>query len=185
MIESSAIFSDDRVYRYVLTRSWDTGKPKCMFIGLNPSTADEIDNDPTVRRCINFARDLDYGTLVMMNIFGLRSTDPKVLYHSIDPVGPDNDYWLRTKKDEVNMVIAAWGNHGRLNQRSVHVITMIHEFHVLGITKLLEPKHPLYLRQDLYPIPYKQALKNPHFIPIRQAVPVTSLDHKFAPSRLF
>ena len=77
LIYSDAKFSNDRIYRYALWRVWDESLPKLLFIGLNPSTADEINDDPTMRRCIRFAKDLGYGTFIMGNIFGYRSTDPK------------------------------------------------------------------------------------------------------------
>lgn len=167
MLESSAIFSNDRVFRYVLTRIWSLNEKPCMFIGLNPSTADEINNDPTVSRCIKFAFDLGYGGLHMMNAFAFRSTDPKKLYEIQDPVGPENDYWLERMGKTAGMIIGVWGNHGKYLERYKRLLALFPSISVFGITKEKQPRHPLYLRADLYPISYQQALDNPNFIPIR------------------
>jgi len=109
---SSAEFSPDRVHRYELWRTWDKSKGIAMFIGLNPSTADEIKNDPTVTRCINYAKKWGYGGMIMSNIFAYRATDPKIMKGATDPVGPDNDEWLVKSSKEAGLIVAAWGNHG-------------------------------------------------------------------------
>ena len=83
----AAILSEDRKYRYVLLRTWDEAKPAVLFIGLNPSTADEEDDDPTILKCINYAKTWGYGKILMVNLFALRSTDPSILIHAADPVG--------------------------------------------------------------------------------------------------
>jgi hypothetical protein len=95
LLESSAVFSTCRRYRYVLRRIWDRSTPPAMFVGLNPSTADEVKDDPTVRRCIGYAKRWGFGGLIMTNIFAFRSTDPNALVELDDPVGPRNDAWLR------------------------------------------------------------------------------------------
>lgn len=149
MLESSAEFSPCRKYRYSLTRIWDRSLGLCQFIGLNPSTADEVENDPTVRRCINYAKDWGYGGLIMSNIFAFRATDPKVMKAQADPVGPENDMWLLDDYGRANCTVAAWGTHGSLNNRSAEVIELLSGcFHCLGLTKHGFPKHPLYLRKD-------------------------------------
>ena len=152
IIKSDALFSKDRVYRYALWRIWDIKKPKVLFIGLNPSTADEIKNDPTIRRCIRFSMDWGYGGYIMGNIFAYRSTDPKNLLKIDDPIGPDNDYWLKKLYDEASLTIGAWGNHGRILNRGEKVTNMLKSFHCLKITKLGYPSHPLYLSSKLKPI---------------------------------
>ncbi len=111
-IKSSAEFSVCKKYRYALWRVWDSNKPLVMFIGLNPSTADDVNNDPTVTRCINFAKDWGYGGLCMANIFSYRETDRHIMKEQNDPIGPDNDKWLKKLAAESGLVVAAWGNDG-------------------------------------------------------------------------
>jgi hypothetical protein len=126
----------------------------CAFIGLNPSTADESVNDPTVRRCIEFARDWGYGGMYMLNAFAFRATDPRVMKAHSDPVGADNDRALMYFSGLSMITIAAWGCHGAHQDRHSRVIELIPNLHCLGITKHGFPKHPLYLRADLRPMPY-------------------------------
>jgi hypothetical protein len=89
--ERAAVLSECGRYRYVLTRTWDHDLAACAFIGLNPSTADAHEDDPTIRRCIRFARDWGHGGLIMLNLFAWRSTDPRGLLDAIFPVGPPAD----------------------------------------------------------------------------------------------
>ena len=89
ILSSDAVFSKDRIYRYALWRTWNENLPKTLFIGLNPSTADEIQDDPTIRRCIRYSRDWGYGGYIMGNIFGYRSTNPLVLKQIKDPISKD------------------------------------------------------------------------------------------------
>ena len=110
--KSNAIFSADGKYRYKLWRIWNTKKPKCSFIMLNPSKADAFTLDPTVRRCMDYAKQWGYGSLTVGNIFALKSTDPKELYRSDDPVGAGNDQALLEIVKDSDIVITAWGNHG-------------------------------------------------------------------------
>ena len=90
-IKSEAMLSVDRKYRYVLTRTWDETLSNIMFVGLNPSTADETTDDPTIRRCINFAKSWGYGGLYMVNLFAYRSTNPNNIRIVDNPIGDDND----------------------------------------------------------------------------------------------
>lgn len=122
-----------------------------MFIGLNPSTADEVNNDPTVRRCIGYARDWGYDALCMTNIFAYRATDPQVMKSMADPIGPDNDRALRKMSRSAGIVIAAWGTHGAFAGRHQAVLKMLPNLHCLRLTKDGFPAHPLYLRSDLKP----------------------------------
>jgi hypothetical protein len=151
---SDARFSPCRTWRYTLTRQFGPG-PTCMFCCLNPSTADEVKNDPTVRRCIGYARKWGFGSYVMTNIFGYRSTDPKGLLAVDDPVGPDNDVAIRRVAGWSSLVVAAWGVHGALNGRGEQVMKMLHEIGVavfcLGTTKAGHPRHPLYLPKNVKP----------------------------------
>jgi hypothetical protein len=123
-----------------------------MVVGLNPSTADEVRNDPTVARCVNYARRWGLGGLIMMNAFAVRGTNPRVLREVPDPVGPDNDFWLSRMAREASLIVAAWGNHGLWLERQTKVLSLIdREVYCLGVTKQGAPRHPLYLRKDAEP----------------------------------
>jgi hypothetical protein len=145
------IFSPSRKWRYTLWREFEggEGKPYCQFIGLNPSTADEKNDDPTVRRCINFAKSWGFGALCMTNIFAYRATDPRVMKAQADPVGPDNDYWLKEISKGAGLVVAAWGTHGAFMNRGRQVVELLGNLECLDITQGGFPKHPLYVRKDI------------------------------------
>lgn len=145
----NAIFSPDRTYRYYLERVWNSALPVLAIIGLNPSTADETEDDPTIRRCISFAQRDGYGAIVMLNLFAYRSTDPKQLSKVDDPIGPNNDGVLR-RHTEGRFVVLAWGTRGGLYARDYAVIGLLHSRALLclGKTKDGHPKHPLYLKSD-------------------------------------
>lgn len=153
---SSAEFSPDRIYRYALYRSWDIYKPTVMFIGLNPSTADEVLDDPTVRRCRRFAINWGYGKMFMANLFALRATNPKTMMSHDTLISPKsdlrlNDIWIQRMAKKSDLVIAAWGNHGRYMDRDKAVLSFLSDVMCLGITKGGAPKHPLYLKADTRP----------------------------------
>lgn len=154
-LRTSAGFSDDRVYRYWLTRTWDDATPPLVVIGLNPSTADETQDDPTIRRCIGYARAWGHGGLVMLNLFAFRATDPRDMKRAFDPVGRANDATLRVAT-EGRRVLCAWGAHGTYIDRASVVCEMLatRELVCLGTTKDGQPKHPLYLRADALPVAY-------------------------------
>jgi len=153
LLNQGAIFSPCRAYRYSLWRIWSDVMPVVGFIGLNPSTADETVNDPTIRRCMRFAKDWGYGGLIMLNLFAFRSTDPKGLRTVDDPVGPENDGHLCTQSEMCAKMIAAWGIHGAYLDRGAQVQQMLsgNLWH-LGLTKDGFPRHPLYLRADIEPM---------------------------------
>ena len=123
-------------------------------MGLNPSTADEVDSDPTITRCVHYARRWGYGGLLMTNIFALRSTDPKVLYRHPEPVGEENDAWLKSCAAMAEIIIAGWGVHGALHGRgqAVRYILPQAKLHILKLTQARHPGHPLYLKADLRPM---------------------------------
>lgn len=150
---SGAEFSPCRKYRYALYRFWG-GKwsEYAMFVGLNPSTADETLDDPTIRRCISFAKDWGYGGLYMTNLFAYRATQPEDMKRADDPVGPDNDYWLRKIAGQASVVVAAWGTHGTYGGRHSAVRAMLPNLHCLRLTKDGHPSHPLYLPKKLRPL---------------------------------
>jgi len=144
MIAASA-FSPDRKYRYALWRIWDERKPICMFIGLNPSTADENFDDPTIKRCKSYSGGWGYGGLCMANLFAYRSSNPRDLCSYREPIGSENDTWLTYLAAYSGIVVASWGNWGELLKRSEAVRKLIPGLYCLGTTKRGQPKHPLYL----------------------------------------
>jgi hypothetical protein len=155
-----AVFSDDRAYRYSLSRIWDQAVPALVVIGLNPSSADARLDDATVRRVRGFAHREQRGGLIMVNCFGLRSTNPKALYKAEDPVGPDNDAHLRSAMTAGAPVVAAWGPSGTLHGRAGAVLAIARELEVpiscLGRTRNGHPRHPLYLPADTALEPYEE-----------------------------
>ncbi len=155
--ESGAQFSPCRRYRYKLWREWDGTKDTIAFCMLNPSTADEIDNDPTVERCERRARAWGYGRLEVVNIFALRSTDPALLYREQDPSGPDNYSAIIETAKRAKIVVCAWGAHGKYLEmgRFVHQWIERHgtgKAHYLKLNKDGTPAHPLYLPYSLIPM---------------------------------
>lgn len=140
---AGAVFSEDRKYRYLLWREWDSSKPTCTFVLLNPSTADEFVLDNTLKRCLAFAKQWGYGRMDILNLFALRSTDPTALYSSDDPVGPDNNEHLM-KLEEGDMIVSGWGNHGVYKDRAAEVMRFLPSSMCLGINQNGTPKHPLY-----------------------------------------
>jgi hypothetical protein len=154
MVERAAIFSPCRQWRYTLVRIWDSERRPAQFICLNPSTADETHDDPTVRRCINFAQTWGFGGMVMTNLFAYRATDPKQMKAAPDPVGPDNDLFLYEVAFHAGIVVAAWGVYGSYRDRDKEVLKLLGNLPVyyLTITKDGRPGHPLYLRGGTKPI---------------------------------
>lgn len=152
----SARFSPCRRWRYALWRRWGEGA-LANFLLLNPSTADESDNDPTVERCQRRAAMLGYDGLVVTNLFAWRSTDPSALYTTDAPVGPDNDAAILEAASDAALVVCGWGNHGQLSGRGGAVLAMLRQAgvrpHCLAMTGAGEPQHPLYLPYSLVPQP--------------------------------
>lgn len=166
---SGAAFSADRKYRYCLHRIWDADRPRVMFIGLNPSTAAENKNDPTIRRVIRFARDWGYGGVYMMNLFALVSPYPVDLLVSPDPVG-ENDIWLRRHKELVGEVVFAWGSFSEGAARALVVIDMFPGAKCLQMNKNGAPRHPLYVPANQPPVPFDYATARTELVkrPIKQ-----------------
>lgn len=151
-MKNSAKLSSCRKYRFALWRTWDDKIPYAQFIGLNPSTADETEDDPTLIRCINFAKSWGYGGVVMSNIFAYRATAPKDMKKAKDPVGKNNNKWILKLAKNAGVVVAAWGNDGDYLDRSAEVRELVAELHCLKMNKSGEPAHPLYLKASLRPI---------------------------------
>lgn len=154
---ASAVISDCGKYRYSLTRIWDESKPKVMFIMLNPSTADGIKDDPTIRRCIGFAKSWGFGGLYVCNLFAFRSTNPKELLNTDNPFGDKNIWHTRQLLDKVEKVICAWGNEkivdkicGKGNSFE-NIYYAYDKLHFIELSKFGTPKHPLYLKSELKP----------------------------------
>lgn len=149
LIEAGAEVSDDGRYRHVLWRTWDPDRPALGWIMLNPSTADGHVDDPTVRRCIGFARRDGFGGIRVVNLFDLRATDPSHLLIANDPVGPDADPWGHL--GDCPTVVAGWGAvHPHLQWRAADVDRTgdAGRLWCLGTTVHGHPRHPLYLRAD-------------------------------------
>jgi hypothetical protein len=122
-----------------------------MIIGLNPSTADETEDDPTIRRCVQFARLWGYGGLCMANLFAFRAAKPAELFAASDPIGPGNDEWLMKLAASAGVVVAAWGNGGTHLERANAVTRLIPNLYCLRMNRSGQPAHPLYLPADLRP----------------------------------
>ncbi len=150
---STAAFSHCGRYRYALWRRWADG-PQLLFVMLNPSTASASANDPTIRRCIGFARDWGFAALAVGNLFAWRTPSPARLRQARGPVGGRNDAWLEHLHSQSQLTVAAWGNHGTWRGRDVVVRALLRDPHVLGLTAAGAPRHPLYVRTMTRPQPW-------------------------------
>jgi len=162
MFTSTAVISDCEKYRYALTRAWDDSKPMVMFLMLNPSTADAAQDDPTIRRCIAFAKSWGYGSLCVGNLFAYRSTTPKELLSCENPVGDKNKFWIDMMAAKSKMIVCAWGNANivdklakRFTNESFQPLLGLNNLYYIDLAKDGTPKHPLYLKGDLIPINFE------------------------------
>lgn len=158
---SGAVISPCKKYRYTLSRQWKPAPNRtCTFILLNPSRADQTEDDPTVRRCIGFARRFECTKLEIVNLFAYRTHSPKELLGlptKIDPRGPDNEKWVRRTEGVSDVLICGWGTHGSFRDQDKEVLSWIPKerpLFCLGLTKDGYPKHPLYLSADRMLIPF-------------------------------
>lgn len=146
---ATATFNATRTHRYLLTRVWDAERPPVVFLMLNPSVADAFVVDPTITRCLGFARRENASGLIVVNLFALRSTDPTVLADHPNPVGHSNNRFLLESVQDAAVVIAGWSVHGQLNGRNREVAALLAEHDVdlkcLGRNQGGSPKHPLYV----------------------------------------
>lgn len=155
-MNSGACFDATGTYRYSLWRGWNENGPRLAFIMLNPSTADDQINDATIRRCMSFAQIWGYGSLEVVNLFALRTPHPRRLREVPDPVGADCDAHILAAVERANQTIVAWGNWGSLHQRDRAVLDLLSHvtMHCLGWNQSGQPRHPLYLKRDVRPVPY-------------------------------
>jgi hypothetical protein len=123
-----------------------------MVIGLNPSTADETEDDPTIRRCIDFAKRWKFGALCMTNLFAWRDTKPAQMKKATDPVGPDNDDHLKRLAANAGLILAAWGTHGKHLNRAAAVLSMMPPIYRLRLNDDGSPEHPLYVPANTPPV---------------------------------
>lgn len=159
---SAALYSSDLRYRYALTRVWAPG-PRVLFVMLNPSTATEVQNDPTVERCERRARALGFGGFAVANIFAFRATDPRVMRAEPDPVGPANDAKILDLAASHDRIICAWGAHGAYLDRGAQIEARLRstgcQLYHLGLTLAGQPRHPLYIGYDQAPLLWSQAVQ--------------------------
>ncbi len=146
----TAAISEDRVYRYALRRHLShTAQQQgtCVFVMLNPSTANEDTDDPTIRRCMGFAKDWGYGVLEVINLFAFRATSPKDMMAADDPIGPENDEYIAQVAKSSSCLVLAWGANGGYRGRDGQVLDMVYANNPkhLGLTKQGHPRHPLYV----------------------------------------
>lgn len=153
---TGAIFDPTGAYRYLLWRSWDEFAPRLGFVMLNPSRADAVLDDPTIRRCVGFARSWNFGGLEVVNLFAYRTAQPIELRRVNDPIGTENDAYLTSLSQRVDQIVLAWGNGGKLQNRDRSVLSLLSPAPLccLGTTRSGQPRHPLYLRRDVMPKPF-------------------------------
>lgn len=160
-----ADLSDDGRYRYTLLRAWDVTSPPMLFVMLNPSTADALLDDPTIRRCRGFAKREGAGGIMVVNLYAYRASNPDDLWAAaqdgVDVEGPGNDEWIDASVHAIlelgGPVVAAWGARAEPD-RAEQVVSILTragaDLQALGITNNMSPCHPLYLRGDAPLVPY-------------------------------
>jgi len=147
----NARFSRCKSYRYSLSRAWDGGSGKALFIGLNPSSADQREDDPTIRRCVGFAEAWGCNSMEIVNLFAFCATKPEDLKRSATPIGRNNDRWIAAAIGEAALSIACWGNHGEFLGRSAKIRDRYPKLLCLGVNVSGMPKHPLYIKATQTP----------------------------------
>jgi hypothetical protein len=159
---NECVFSADRKYRYLLIHCWEPAMPErsAMWIGLNPSIADEHRLDSTLTRIRSVSRALGFNTFYMTNLFALVSTDLRAMIRHPEPVGEDNDFHIRRIAAQQPTIFVAWGAHGSHRNRDREVLDLLTQLGrtdllCLGINKGGSPKHPLHLAGNLKPVTYR------------------------------
>jgi len=148
---SGALFDRTGRYRYSLWREWSTDHPRVVFVMLNPGTADEQRNDPTISRCISFAHAWGFGSVEVVNLFAYRTSYPVELFKQPDPIGEENDRFLVQALERAACIVAAWGAKGTLLGRDQYISQLLahrHDVYCFGTTKGGHPRHPLYIKGD-------------------------------------
>lgn len=156
-LDYRVVFDVSGRYRYSLWRAWSAYHPKIAFVLLNPSTADEEKNDPTIRRCIGFARAWNFGSMEVVNLFAYRATDYRELFKISDPIGEENNHFLMQVVERCSTVVVGWGARGTLFDRDLQVMPLLagrKNVYCLGITKDGQPRHPLYVKGDTRLVPF-------------------------------
>lgn len=149
------LFDETKRHRYLLTCSWGQGDGTVTFVMLNPSIGDEERCNPTMKRCVDFARDWGYGGMHVVNLFSYISVKPTGLLETEDPVGKDNDAHILQVAQQSDLVVFAWGaKYGDIGGRDQEVAALLSDIplHCIGKTKQGHPRHPLYLKKDLKPV---------------------------------
>lgn len=159
MMNNECVFSPDRRHRYTLIHRADPllgGERLLMWIGLNPSTADERQLDPTLTRILGYSLREGYDGFIMTNLFAWRATDPRDMKEAADPVGAENDRWLLESARRCRRVVAAWGSHGSFRDRGAAVCRLLRKFDLVCLAQNADgaPSHPLYLKKTLPLVPY-------------------------------
>lgn len=154
MANNEYIFSHDNKYRYTLFNCWEEKRGCIAFVGLNPTIANRDHNNATVTRCINYAKSWGYGAMYMLNLFALIAPNHKILKNNPDPIGSDNDGYLKYILSAMPAV-CCWGNHGTYMNRDKQILNLIKFPLCLKKNKGGQPSHPLSLKANLEPIQYE------------------------------
>lgn len=147
------------MHRYNLWRVWEPEKSRVLFVMLNPSLADAETDDPTIRRCIDFAKRWGYGSLEVVNLFSFRATFPEDLFRAERPNDEKNDGYIRQAVERADFTVIAWGAHGNYLDRDKRVLPLLRDPHCLGLTQHGQPRHPLYITAAFPPAPYYDTLE--------------------------
>lgn len=157
IVSRSAELSPCGSYRYLLTRTLQHGTGACVFVMLNPSTADGLKDDPTIRRCVGFVQDWGFQQLRVVNLFAWRATYPRDMLRQLDPVGPDGDGWILRACDDADRIVCAWGAQKArpVRTRADTVRSLLvgagHQLEHLGLSLEGQPRHPLFLERVTRP----------------------------------
>lgn len=152
-MKMDAVFDETGMYRYLLRREWDPSLPSILYIMLNPSTASHENEDQTSRQCLYFAKKFGFGSLEVVNLYALISTDPKQLKFASDPVGAENDRYIDEAASRAKTIVVAWGEKHFIHQRNKvvarHLLSIGHDLYCLGIAKSGHPRHPSRMGHSL------------------------------------